>query len=40
LIYHNPDLPTYEETRFSRRKRPDHATFLDKLDKAIDRYAV
>ena len=24
LIYHNPKLPTYEETRFGRRKRPDH----------------
>ena len=40
LIYHNPDLPTYEETRFSRRDRPDHDTFIERLDQMMDRFAV
>ncbi len=40
LIYHNPDLPAYEDIRHSRAKRPDHETFLDRLDKVMDRYAV
>lgn len=40
LIYHNPELPTYEDTRFGRRKRPDHETFVKRLDETMDRYAV
>ncbi len=40
LIYHNPDLPTYEETRFGRRSRPAHEDFLKRLDQQLDRYAV
>ncbi len=40
LIYHNPDIPTYEEARFGRRSRPDHETFVRRLDEVMDRYAV
>jgi len=40
LVYHNPDVPTYEDVRFQRREQPDHATFIRRLDKAFDRYAV
>lgn len=40
LIYRNPDLPTYEDIRWARRERPDHETFVDRLGKAFDRYAV
>jgi 2-oxoglutarate ferredoxin oxidoreductase subunit beta len=40
LIYRNPDLPTYETIRSERCKRPDHGTFLKRLDSVLDRYAV
>ena len=40
LIYHNPDLPTYEEIRINHARRPDHDTFLERLDGMMDRYAV
>lgn len=40
LLYRNPDIPVYEEVRWNRRERPDHATFLKRLDAAMDRYAV
>jgi 2-oxoglutarate ferredoxin oxidoreductase subunit beta len=40
LIYRNKNLPTYEEIRSERCKRPDHDTFLKRLDSVLDRYAV
>lgn len=40
LLYQNRDLPTYEDTRAKRCKRPDHDTFLQRLDNILDRYAV
>jgi len=40
LIYHNPDVPTYEETRLSRSDRPDHENFVKRLDATLDRFAV
>lgn len=40
LIYHNPDIPVYEETRIRRRKRPEYGAFLRQLDQVMDRYAV
>jgi hypothetical protein len=40
LLYQNPDIPAYEEIRWSRQDRPDHPTFLERLDAAIDRYTV
>jgi 2-oxoglutarate ferredoxin oxidoreductase subunit beta len=40
LIYHNPDIPIYEDTRTSRRSRPDHKNFISRLDQAMDRYTV
>lgn len=40
LLYRNPDLPAYEDVRWERRERPDHETFLQRLDQAFDRYAV
>jgi hypothetical protein len=40
LIYHNPDVPAYEEIRRSRQDRPDHQTFVQRLDAAMDRYSV
>ena len=40
LIYHNPNVPTYEDTRMSRRDRPDHENFIKRLDSTLDRYAV
>ncbi|TWT79459.1 2-oxoglutarate oxidoreductase subunit KorB [Planctomycetes bacterium CA13] len=40
LIYHNPELPVYEDVRHERHERPDHATFVDLLDKTLDRFTV
>ncbi|MGC9451149.1 MAG: thiamine pyrophosphate-dependent enzyme [Oceanipulchritudo sp.] len=40
LIYHNPRLPAYEDLRNSRAPRPDHETFLKRLNGVMDRYAV
>jgi len=40
LLYRNPDLPTYEEIRAERCQRPDHQTFLKRLDRVLDRHAV
>ncbi|MGB5695044.1 MAG: thiamine pyrophosphate-dependent enzyme [Polyangiales bacterium] len=40
LVYQNPDVPTYEEIRWQRKQRPDHETFLERLDVAMDRYTV
>lgn len=40
LLYRNKDLPTYEDTRARRCKRPDHDTFIKRLDDVLDRYAV
>ena len=40
LIYHNPDLPTSEEIRVKNAPRPDHETFIKRLDNMMDRYAV
>jgi hypothetical protein len=40
LLYRNPDVPTYEEIRRQRRDRPDHETFLARLNAAMDRYTV
>ena len=40
LLYHNPDIPTYEEIRFGRQERPDHRTFLERLDSVMDGYTV
>ncbi|MEZ5277359.1 MAG: thiamine pyrophosphate-dependent enzyme [Opitutaceae bacterium] len=40
LIYRNPDVPTYEDIRWGRQERPDHETFVQRLDRALDRYAV
>jgi 2-oxoglutarate ferredoxin oxidoreductase subunit beta len=40
LLYHNPDVPTYEEIRADRCKRPDHETFIQRLDDVLDRYTV
>ena len=40
LIYQNPDVPAYEEIRWSRQDRPDHQTFIQRLDAAMDRYTV
>lgn len=40
LIYHNPDVPIYEEVRASRHGSPDHETFVHRLEQVMDRYAV
>jgi 2-oxoglutarate ferredoxin oxidoreductase subunit beta len=40
LIYENPEVPVYEEIRRQRQDRPDRATFLRRLDTALDRYTV
>jgi 2-oxoglutarate ferredoxin oxidoreductase subunit beta len=40
LIYRNTELPTYEEIRAERCQRPDHETFVRRLDRVLDRYAV
>jgi N-acetyl-beta-hexosaminidase len=40
LLYQNPDVPAYEEIRWQRQDRPDHRTFLERLDAAMDRYTV
>lgn len=40
LIYHNPDVPTYEDVRFSQMEQPDHETKVKRLDELLDRYAV
>lgn len=40
LIYRNSDLPTYDEIRAERGQRPDHKTFLQRLDAVLDRYSV
>ena len=40
LIYQNPDVPTYEEIRWETQERLDHKTFVERLDAAMDRYAV
>jgi hypothetical protein len=40
LIYQNPDVPAYEEIRWNRKERPDHQTFVQRLDAAMDRYTV
>ena len=39
-VYRNPDVPAYEEIRWQRKDRPDHETFLERLDTAMDRYTV
>jgi 2-oxoglutarate ferredoxin oxidoreductase subunit beta len=39
LLYRNPDLPTYEEIH-GNRNRPDHETFLQRLDQMLDRHTV
>ncbi|MFH2204544.1 MAG: thiamine pyrophosphate-dependent enzyme [Elusimicrobiota bacterium] len=40
LIYWNPDLPTYNETRLSRVRKHDRKTLLARLDGELDKYAV
>ena len=40
LLYQNPDVPAYEEIRWGRQDRPDHPTFLKRLDAVLDRYTV
>lgn len=40
LVYHNPDLPTYEEIRANRCKHPNHEQYLQRLNQTLDRYAV
>ncbi len=40
LIYRNQALPTYEEIRSDRCRRPDHDTFIKRLDEVFDRYSV
>jgi len=40
LVYQNPDVPSYEEIRWQRQERPDHRTFLQRLDTAMDGYTV
>jgi hypothetical protein len=40
LLYHDPELPTYEEIRWGRTDRPDRATFRERLDGLLDRYTV
>jgi hypothetical protein len=40
LLYQNPDVPAYEEIRWGRQDRPDHPTFLKRLDSVLDRYTV
>jgi hypothetical protein len=40
LVYRNPDVPAYEEIRWSRQDRPDHETFVQRLDTAMERYTV
>lgn len=40
LIYHNPDIPCYEEIRWSRQQRPGHQEFVERLDATMDRFAV
>lgn len=40
LLYQNPDLPTYEEVRFQRRRKPSVAALRQRLESIFDRYAV
>lgn len=40
LIYHNPEVPTYDEIRMAHRDHPDHSTFKKRLDAVLDGYAV
>jgi len=40
LLYQNPDLPTYEEVRFSKRKKPSTEAFRRKLEGVLDTYAI
>lgn len=40
LVYHNPDVPSYEEVRWNRRDQPDHQTFVQRLGAVMDRYTV
>jgi 2-oxoglutarate ferredoxin oxidoreductase subunit beta len=40
LVYRNPDIPAYEEIRWSRQDRPDHETFVQRLDTTMERYTI
>lgn len=40
LLYHNPDLPAYEDIRHGRHECPDHDTFVNRLDQVMDRFTV
>ena len=40
LLYQDREVPAYEEIRWQRTARPDHETFLQRLDAAMDHYTV
>ena len=40
LIYWNPDVPTYEDVRYSHTQSAEGAALLTKLNTLLDRYAV
>jgi len=40
LLFQNPDIPVYEDVRWGRQERPDHAEFVRRLGAVMDRYTV
>ncbi len=40
LIYHNPEVPTYEEIRHSRAPKIDRDEYLKRLGKLLDKFAI
>jgi 2-oxoglutarate ferredoxin oxidoreductase subunit beta len=40
LLYENTEVPAYEDIRWQRKDRPDHETFLERLDAVMDQYTV
>jgi hypothetical protein len=40
LLYLNPDVPTYEDVRYSHVDPTDNPTLVKKLNAMLDRFAV
>lgn len=40
LIYHNPEVPTYEDIRYAHSDQIDRKTYLSRLNEHLDRFTV
>ena len=40
LLYQDTDVPAYEDIRWQRTERPNHATLVERLDALMDQYTV